>query len=63
MKLFIIGSINWNSQLSKFFYENKEITDEYLKLKELEVQQKIIEKWNGQLPTTTTDTIPFLNIK
>lgn len=32
--------------------QNKEITDEYLKLKELEIQQKIIEKWNGQLPTT-----------
>ena len=43
--------------------QNKEITDEYLKLKELEVQQKIVEKWNGQLPTTTSDTIPFLNIK
>ncbi len=43
--------------------QNKEITDEYLRLKELEVQQKIVEKWNGQLPTTTTDTIPFLNIK
>ena len=43
--------------------QNKEITDEYLKLKELEVQQKIVEKWNGQLPTTTSETIPFLNIK
>mgnify|MGYP001858708224 CR=1 FL=1 len=43
--------------------QNKEITDEYLKLKELEVQQKIVEKWNGQLPTTTTDAIPFINIK
>ena len=42
--------------------QNKEITDEYLKLKELEVQQKIIEKWNGVLPTTTSDTVPFLNI-
>lgn len=42
--------------------QNKEITDEYLKLKELEVQQKIIEKWDGKLPTTTSDTIPFLNI-
>ena len=42
--------------------QNKEITDEYLKLKELEVQQKIIEKWDGVLPTTTSDTVPFLNI-
>lgn len=43
--------------------QNKEITDEYLELKKLEVQQKIIEKWDGKLPTTTSETIPFLNIK
>lgn len=43
--------------------QNAQITEEYLKLKELEVQQKAIDKWNGQLPTTTSDAIPFLNIK
>lgn len=33
--------------------QNAQITDKTLKLKELEVKQKMIEKWNGQLPTTT----------
>lgn len=33
--------------------QNTQITDKTLKLKELEVKQKMIEKWNGQLPTTT----------
>lgn len=37
--------------------QNNEITDKTLKLKELEVKQKMIDKWNGQLPTTTTDEI------
>lgn len=33
--------------------QNQQITENTLKLKELEVKQKMIEKWNGQLPTTT----------
>lgn len=32
--------------------QNQEITDKTLELKRLEVQQKLIEKWNGTLPTT-----------
>ena len=32
--------------------QNQQITENTLKLKELEVKQKMIEKWNGQLPTT-----------
>ena len=42
--------------------QNKEIAENYLRLKEIENEQKAIEKWNGQLPTTTSDAIPFLNI-
>ena len=43
--------------------QNQEITDKTLELKKLEVQQKLIEKWNGQLPATTLgDNIPMLNI-
>lgn len=43
--------------------QNQEITDKTLELKRLEVQQKLIEKWNGQLPTTSLgDNIPMLNI-
>jgi len=32
--------------------EKLKITDKTLELKRLEVQQKLIEKWNGTLPTT-----------
>ena len=34
--------------------QNAEITDKTLELKRLEVQQKLIEKWSGQLPSTIT---------
>lgn len=34
--------------------QNAQITDNYLKLKEIENQKTMIEKWNGQLPTTMT---------
>lgn len=33
--------------------QNAQITEQTLRLKELENQEKLIEKWNGQLPTTT----------
>ena len=43
--------------------QNQEITEKTLELKRLEVQQKLIEKWNGQLPTTTLgENIPMLNL-
>ncbi len=43
--------------------QNAQITDKTLRLKELEVQQKLIEKWNGQLPTTSLgDNIPMFNL-
>ena len=32
--------------------QNEQITDNYLKLKEIENQKAMIEKWNGQTPTT-----------
>lgn len=37
--------------------QNQEITDKTLKLKELEVRQNLINKWNGQLPTTATSEV------
>lgn len=43
--------------------QNQEITEKTLELKRLEVQQKLIEKWNGQLPTTALgENIPMLNL-
>lgn len=37
--------------------QNSQITEQTLRLKELENQSKLIEKWNGQLPTTVTDDV------
>lgn len=43
--------------------QNASTTDQAIRLKELEIQQAFINKWNGALPTTSTgDVIPFLNI-
>ena len=43
--------------------QNQEITDKTLRLKELEVQEKVANKWNGQLPSTTLgDNIPMINL-
>lgn len=42
--------------------QNAQITEQTLKLKELENQSALIEKWNGQLPTTVTeDVLSILN--
>lgn len=43
--------------------QNSQITSKTLELKKLEVQQKLIEKWNGQLPTTSLgDSVPMLDL-
>lgn len=43
--------------------QNASTTEQAIRLKELEIQQAFINKWNGALPTTSTgDAIPFLNI-
>ena len=42
--------------------QNQQITEQYLRLKEIETKQKAIDKWNGQLPTTTSEAIPFINV-
>lgn len=43
--------------------QNSQITENTLRLKELEVKQSLINKWNGQLPTTSLgDSVPMLNI-
>lgn len=43
--------------------QNSQITEQTLRLKELENQAALIQKWNGQLPTTALgDNIPMLNI-
>ena len=45
--------------------QNSQITENTLKLKELEVKQEMIQKWNGQLPTTTLNdnVLSMFNLK
>lgn len=47
--------------------QNAEITDKTLALKELEIKQKMIEKWSGNLPSTMvsgeSNPLSILNIK
>lgn len=40
--------------------QNQQITEQTLRLKELENEAKMIEKWNGTLPTTVTDEVMAL---
>lgn len=44
--------------------QDSSTTENALKLKELEIKNKFIEKWNGNLPSTVTgdSVIPFLDI-
>lgn len=43
--------------------QNQQITDKTLDLKRLEVQEKMIDKWNGALPATNLgDNIPMINL-
>ncbi len=44
--------------------QNQEVTDKTLELRKLEIQKALIDKWNGQLPSTTLgENIPMLNIE
>jgi len=31
-------------------------------LKQIEVQEKAVDKWDGKLPNVTGGTIPFINV-
>jgi regulator of protease activity HflC (stomatin/prohibitin superfamily) len=41
--------------------QKQEVTPELIQLRQIEMQQKAIEKWNGILPSVTSGT-PFINI-
>lgn len=42
--------------------QKQEVTSDLLRLREIENQNKAIEKWDGRLPGVTGSTVPFLNI-
>jgi len=39
-----------------------EVTPELVQLKQIEVQEKAVEKWNGQLPSVTGGATPFIDV-
>lgn len=42
--------------------QKQEVTPELVRLREIEMQGRAIEKWNGKLPDVTGGTIPFINV-
>ncbi len=43
--------------------QRQQVTNELLRLREIENQAKAIEKWDGRLPTTTGGAVPFINVQ
>ena len=39
------------------------VTENLIKLREIEMQQKAIDKWDGRLPQVTGGAMPFIDIK
>jgi regulator of protease activity HflC (stomatin/prohibitin superfamily) len=39
-----------------------EVTPELIQLKQIEVQEKALEKWDGKLPSVTGGATPFIDI-
>ena len=42
--------------------QKQEVTSELVALRQIEVQQKAIEKWDGHLPNVTGGAMPFLDV-
>jgi len=42
--------------------QKQEVTAELLRLREIENQNKAIEKWDGKLPEVTGSAVPFINL-
>ncbi|PLS03353.1 prohibitin family protein [Neobacillus cucumis] len=42
--------------------KKQEVTTELIQLKQIEVQEKALEKWDGHLPTVTGGATPFIDL-
>ncbi len=42
--------------------KKQEVTPELIQLKQIEVQEKALEKWDGQLPSVTGGATPFIDV-
>jgi regulator of protease activity HflC (stomatin/prohibitin superfamily) len=43
--------------------KKQEVTPELIQLKQIEVQEKALEKWDGRLPTVTGGATPFIDLE
>jgi regulator of protease activity HflC (stomatin/prohibitin superfamily) len=43
--------------------KKQEVTPELIQLKQIEVQEQALEKWDGKLPTVTGGATPFIDIQ
>ncbi len=43
--------------------KKQEVTPELIQLKQIEVQEKAIEKWDGKMPTVTGGATPFIDLQ
>jgi hypothetical protein len=43
--------------------KKQEVTPELVQLKQIEVQEKALEKWDGKLPQVTGGATPFIDIE
>ena len=42
--------------------KKQEVTPELIQLKQIEVQEKALEKWDGHLPSVTSGATPFIDV-
>jgi regulator of protease activity HflC (stomatin/prohibitin superfamily) len=43
--------------------KKQEVTPELIQLKQIEVQEKALEKWDGRLPSVTGGATPFIDVE
>ena len=43
--------------------QKQEVTQQLLRLREIEVQRTAVEKWDGKLPNVTGGAVPFINVE
>jgi regulator of protease activity HflC (stomatin/prohibitin superfamily) len=54
---------NAKAEAESLKVQRQEITPELLELRQIEVQSRAIEKWNGQLPTYSGGNLPFIQLQ
>jgi len=54
---------NAKAEAESLRIQKQEVTDQLLRLREIEVQGAAVEKWDGKLPNVTGGALPFIDVK